>query len=173
MFRHCFFLLLISTRTAMELLGPLTLACMSVASLLRVFPLLLCARPWSLLLIRVLCSVVSSSLQPCGLWPARLLCPWGLSRQKYWSGLPCPPPRGLPNPGIEPRSPTLQADSLPAEPQGKPSVDLYSSLILSSHLHNILFNPLVIFTYYIFHSKNFFFKQVSFIFIVSYFIFMI
>ena len=76
MFRHCFFLLLISTRTAMELLGPLTLACMSVASLLRVLPLLLCARPWSLLLIRVLCSVVSSSLQPCGLWPARLLCPW-------------------------------------------------------------------------------------------------
>ena len=91
MFRHCFFLLLISTRTAMELLGPLTLACMSVASLLRVLPLLLCARPWSLLLIRVLCSVVSSSLQPCGLWPARLLCPWGLSRREYCSGLPCPP----------------------------------------------------------------------------------
>ena len=31
------------------------------------------------------------------------------------SGLPCPPPGDLPNPGIEPRSPTLQADSLPAE----------------------------------------------------------
>ena len=33
-----------------------------------------------------------------------LLCPWGFSRQEYWSGLPCPPPRDLPNPGIEPGS---------------------------------------------------------------------
>ena len=44
------------------------------------------------------------------------------SRQEYWSGLPCPPPGDLPNPGIKPRSPTLQADSLPAEPQGKPII---------------------------------------------------
>ena len=44
----------------------------------------------------------------------------GFSRQEYWSGLPCPPPRDLPNPGIEPRSPTLQAASLPLEPPGKP-----------------------------------------------------
>ena len=51
---------------------------------------------------------------------ARLLCPWGFSKQKYWSGLPCPPPGDLPNPGIEPRSPALQADSLPSEPPGKP-----------------------------------------------------
>ena len=36
------------------------------------------------------------------------------------SGWPCPPPGDLPNPGIEPRSPTLQADSLPSEPPGKP-----------------------------------------------------
>ena len=43
-----------------------------------------------------------------------------LSRQEYWSGLPLPSPEDLPNPGIKPRSPTLQADSLPAEPQGKP-----------------------------------------------------
>ena len=34
------------------------------------------------------------------------------SSQEYWSGLLCPPPRDLPNPGTEPRSPTLQADSL-------------------------------------------------------------
>ena len=39
------------------------------------------------------------------------------SRQEYWSGLPFPSPGDLLNPGIEPRSPTLQADSLPAEPQ--------------------------------------------------------
>ena len=44
----------------------------------------------------------------------------GFSRQEYWSGLLCPPPRDLPNPGIEPRSPTLQEDSLPTEPQRKP-----------------------------------------------------
>ena len=53
--------------------------------------------------------------------PARLLCPWGFSRQEYWSGLPCPSPGGLPNPGIELRSPSLQADSLPSEPPEKPS----------------------------------------------------
>ena len=38
------------------------------------------------------------------------------SRQEYWSGLPYPFPGDLPNPGIEPVSPTLQADSLPSEP---------------------------------------------------------
>ena len=43
----------------------------------------------------------------------------GFSRQEYWSGLPCPLPGDLPNPGIKPRSPTLQADSLPPEPPGK------------------------------------------------------
>ena len=40
----------------------------------------------------------------------------GSSRQEYWSGLPFPSPGDLPNPGIEPRSPTLQADALPSEP---------------------------------------------------------
>ena len=34
----------------------------------------------------------------------------GFSRQEYWGGLPCPSPGNLPNPGIEPRSPTLHAD---------------------------------------------------------------
>ena len=38
----------------------------------------------------------------------------GLSRQEYWSGLPFPSPGDLPNPGIEPRSPTLQADASPS-----------------------------------------------------------
>ena len=54
-------------------------------------------------------SVVSDSLRPHGLYPTRLLYPWGFSRQKYWSGLPRPPSGDLPNPGIEPRSPALQA----------------------------------------------------------------
>ena len=48
-------------------------------------------------------SVVSDSVRPHGLWPARLLCPWGFSRQEYWSELPFPPPTDLPDPGIEPR----------------------------------------------------------------------
>ena len=42
------------------------------------------------------------------------------SRQEYWSGSPFPSPGELPNPGIKPTSPALQADSLPAEPQEKP-----------------------------------------------------
>ena len=44
----------------------------------------------------------------------------GFSRQEYWSGLPFPSPGNLPDPGTEPRSPTLQADALPSEPPGKP-----------------------------------------------------
>ena len=40
----------------------------------------------------------------------------GFSRQEYWSGLPFPSPEDLPNPGIEPRSPALQADALTSEP---------------------------------------------------------
>ena len=43
------------------------------------------------------------------------------SGQEYWSGLPFPSPGDLPVPGIEPRSPALQADSLLSEPPGKPS----------------------------------------------------
>ena len=42
----------------------------------------------------------------------------GISRQEYWSGMPCPSPGDLPDPGIETGSPSLQADSLPSEPPG-------------------------------------------------------
>jgi len=44
-------------------------------------------------------------------------------RQEYWSGLPFPSPGDLPNPGIEPGSPTLQEDSLLREPPGKTLTD--------------------------------------------------
>ena len=44
----------------------------------------------------------------------------GFSRQEYWSGLPFPSSGDLPNPGVEPWSPALQADSLSSEPQGEP-----------------------------------------------------
>ena len=43
----------------------------------------------------------------------------GFSRPEYWSGLPFPSPGDLPDPGIEPGSPALQADALPSEPPGK------------------------------------------------------
>ena len=46
----------------------------------------------------------------------------GFSKQEYWSGLPFLSPGDLPDPGIEPRSPMLQADSLPFEPPGKPQI---------------------------------------------------
>ena len=60
----------------------------------------------------------------------RLFLSMVFSRQEYWSGLPCPPPGDLPNPGIEPRSPTLRPDSLPAEPQRKPKKTGVGSLSL-------------------------------------------
>ena len=54
-------------------------------------------------------------------WTVALQVPlsMGFSKQEYWGGLPCPSPGDLPDPGIEPRSPALQADSLPSEPPGK------------------------------------------------------
>ena len=70
----------------------------------------------------------------------------GFSRQEYWSGLPFPPPGDLPNPGIEPGSPTLQADALPSEPPGKlhyivnpmiRSHDVLNSPFLNLHIHFI------------------------------------
>ena len=66
-------------------------------------------------------SVVSNSLRPHGLQPARQA-PLSMEflRQEYCRGLPFPAPGDLPDPGTELRSPALQADSLPAEPPGKP-----------------------------------------------------
>ena len=63
--------------------------------------------------------------------------PWTIqsmefSRPEHWSGYPFPSPGDLPNPGIEPRSPPLQVDSLPAEPPGKPKNTGASSLSFSS-----------------------------------------
>ena len=50
----------------------------------------------------------------------------GLSRQQHWSGLPCPPPGDLLDPGIKPRSPALQADSLLLGQQGSPTYTLFT-----------------------------------------------
>ena len=56
------------------------------------------------------------------LWTVAYQAPQSMefSRQEYWSGLPFPSPGDLPNPGIEPGSPALQADALLSEPPGKP-----------------------------------------------------
>ena len=67
-------------------------------------------------------SVVSDSLLPHGQTSPAGYSPWEFSRQEYWSGLPCPPPGDLPNPRIKLGSPALQADSLPSEPPGKPTI---------------------------------------------------
>ena len=81
----------------------------------------------------------------------------GFSWQEHWSGLPCPPPGDLPNPGNDPRSPTLHTDSLLSEPPGKPPslimflsvstklcLSLFSFLLLSNvmlqTLENVLFH---------------------------------
>ena len=53
-----------------------------------------------------------------------------LSRQEYWSELPCPPPGDLPKPSFECRSPALQVDSLPSEPPEKPKNTGVGSLSL-------------------------------------------
>ena len=61
--------------------------------------------------------------------------PMGFSRQEYWSGLPFPFPGDLPNPGIEPRSPALQADALTSEPPGKP---YFFVMALPNQHHSVL-----------------------------------
>ena len=63
--------------------------------------------------------VVSDSLQPHGL---HIYSPWNSPGQNTGVGGLFPFPGNLPNPGIKPRSPALRADSLPAEPSGKPSI---------------------------------------------------
>ena len=64
-----------------------------------------------------LCLVAKSCLTLAIPWTVACQAPlsMGFSRQEYWNGLPFPSPGDLPNPGIEPGSPALQADSLPTE----------------------------------------------------------
>ena len=64
------------------------------------------------------CSVVSNSVRPHGLQACQVSLSVEFSRQEYWSGWPFPSPEDLPNPGIEPRSTTLQVDSLLSSYQG-------------------------------------------------------
>ena len=83
----------------------------------------------------VLCLVAQSCLTLCD--PMELSPPGSsvhgyspMRSQEYWSGLPCPPPGDLSNPRIKLRSPSLQGDSLPSEPPGKPMKTGMGSLSL-------------------------------------------
>ena len=74
-----------------------------------------------------LCSVMADSVTP---WSVARQAPLSMefSRQEYWRGEPFPSTGDLLDLGVEPGSPTLQADSLPTEPPGKPKKQLYSNL---------------------------------------------
>ena len=63
----------------------------------------------------------------------------GFSRQGYWSGLPFPSPEDLPNPGMEPGSPTLQAEAFPSEP---PAITKWSHNLRQDIFHFLGLFPL-------------------------------
>ena len=74
-------------------------------------------------------------------WPAAYQAPLSMefSRQGYWSGLPFPSLGDLPDPGIEPWSLTLQGDTLPSEPPGKPSMRVeFFKIHSESHCFKII-----------------------------------
>ena len=73
-----------------------------------------------------LSKITQSCLTLCSPWTIAYQAPLSMeySRQEYWSGLPFPSPGDLPDPGIEPRSPALQADALPP---GKSSLISYAA----------------------------------------------
>ena len=75
-------------------------------------------------------------------WLAWLLCPWGFSRQEYWSGLPCPSLGDLPSPGVELRSPTLQADSLLFDPPKANSNEHFVPLLSSFFVSDTVFGDI-------------------------------
>ena len=62
------------------------------------------------------------------------------SRQEYWRGLPFPSPGDVPDPGLEPGSPTLQADALPSEPPGSLESESHSVISDSLQPHG-LYSP--------------------------------
>ena len=118
----------------------------NIKTITETFPNVILIVKWKLLShVRLF---VTHELYGCGGLVSRsyqtLVTPWtvacqaplsmGFSRQEYWSGLPFPSPGDLPNLGMEPRSPLLQVDSLPAEPQGKPRNTGVGSLPLLQHI---------------------------------------
>ena len=92
------------------------------SSACRVWHSLLCFLPLVSLIVLLLSrSVVSDSAAPWTVARQAALS-MGFSKQKYWSGLPCPPPGDLPNPGVKARSPALQVILYHLSHQGRPSL---------------------------------------------------
>ena len=75
-------------------------------------------------------SVLSDSVPARALWPARLFCPWGFSREERWSGLPRPPPGDLLDPGIELAPPALAGGFFTPELPRKPNAACKSSVLV-------------------------------------------
>ena len=68
------------------------------------------------------------------------------SRQEYWSGKPFPSPGDLPEPGIKPGSPALQADSLLSEPPGKPPNEEVPKDLILFEFHFVISNAFLWFS---------------------------
>ena len=101
----------------------------------------MCSTHWPKMEERLIFHILSLLLWLCHevKWSRVWLCdPWtvayhaplsmGSSSQEYWSGLPFPSPEDIPDPGIEPRYPSLWADALPSEPPGKSCLCKYPSI---------------------------------------------
>ena len=104
-------------------------------------PGLSCSVAHGILVILCACSVTSvgsDCLQPPGLQPTKAPLSMVFSRQQYWSGFPSPPPQDLLDPGTEPKSPALQADSLLLSYQESPLIILTGIKSLSSPLQGRL-----------------------------------
>ena len=84
-----------------------------------------------------LCDPMNCSLAPLSM---------GFSWQQYWSGLPCPPPEDLPNPGSNPR--LSLTGCLPLMPPGKPNFILREAYFILFYL--LKFNCLTFFLFYLF-----------------------
>ena len=99
--------------------------------------------------VTCICVYVLSRVTLCDPMDGILPGSMGFFRQEYWSRLPFPPPGNLPDPGIEPKSPALQADSLPLSHQGNPIIYTYicacthSQIYSFTHMNlsNPYFNP--------------------------------
>ena len=89
----------------------------------------------------------------------QVLLSMGFSRQEYWSGLPFPSPGDLPDPGTKPRSPALQADALPSEPQEKPTTPRWNTIYVTIQTYTLkkqeFHITFLISTHFLFFSYSF------------------
>ena len=89
-------------------------------------------------------AVMSDSLKPYGLEPARLLCPQDSPGYEYWSGVPCPPLGDLPNSGIKPPSPSLAGGFFATSTTWEAHSNLYQCTVSLNHRYLIWHIKLII-----------------------------